>query len=177
MQPAAGRTSRRDCWRSRCTPRSASELAPNETAIEGDIVTDSAAAMDGVDCVIHLAGIPREAGGTPEQILQADVIGTHAVFAAARAAAVRRFVSTSSNHVIGCHPADRTIGAEEPPRPSGVCGASKVHGEALGRLPADKFGMQVACRRIGAFRARPGHARELGGWLSHGDAQRLFRAA
>ncbi len=151
-------------------------LAPNETAIEGDIVTDSAAAMAGVDGVIHLAGIPREAGGTPEEILHANVVGTHAVFAAARAAGVARFVFASSNHVIGFHPADRTIGAEEPPRPSGFYGASKVYGEALGRLHADKFGMQVACLRIGAFRAKPGNARELGGWISHGDARRLFRA-
>jgi uronate dehydrogenase len=131
--------------------------------------------MEGVDCVIHLAGIPRETGGTPEEILHANVIGAHTVFAAAREAWVTRFVFASSNHTIGFHPADRPVGTEERPRPSGLYGASKVWGEALGRLHADKYGMQVACLRIGAFRAKPGNARELGGWISHRDMAQLAR--
>jgi uronate dehydrogenase len=159
--------------------RPVSDLAPGEEAAGGDIAEPgvAAAAMDGVDCVFHLAGVPREAGGTPEEILRVNVVGTHAVFAAARDAGVRRFVFASSNHVIGFHPADRPVGTAEPPRPSGFYGASKVYGEALGRLHADKFGMQVACLRIGAFRAKPGNARELGGWISHRDMAGLARAA
>ncbi len=156
--------------------RAIADCAPNETAISGDIVTGMREAMAGVECVIHLAGIPRETGGTPEDILRVNVVGTHAVFDAAREAGVRRMIFASSNHTIGFHPADQVIGVEEPPRPSGFYGASKVYGEALGRLHADKFGMEVACLRIGAFRARPGNARELGGWISHGDMQRLARA-
>jgi uronate dehydrogenase len=152
------------------------DCAPNETPIAGDIVETARAAMAGVDCVIHLAGIPRETGGTPAEILRVNVVGTHAVFDAAREAGVTRMIFASSNHTIGFHPADQVIGIEEPPRPSGFYGASKVYGEALGRLHADKFGMEVACLRIGAFRARPGNARELGGWISHGDMQRLARA-
>lgn len=152
------------------------DAAPEETALQGDIVATARAAMDGVECAIHLAGIPRETGGTPAEILHANVLGAHAVFDAAREAGVRRLIFASSNHVIGFHPAERTIGTEEPPRPSGLYGASKVWGEALGRLHADKYGMEVACLRIGAFRARPGNARELGGWISHDDARRLFRA-
>jgi uronate dehydrogenase len=154
------------------------DLAPGEEAMGGDIAEPGVMeeAMAGVDCAIHLAGIPREAGGTPEEILRVNLLGTHAVFAAARAAGVRRFVFASSNHVIGFHPADRPVGTAEPPRPSGFYGASKVYGEALGRLHADKFGMQVACLRIGAFRAKPGNARELGAWLSHRDMASLARA-
>jgi uronate dehydrogenase len=152
-------------------------VQPGEAALQGDIAAPDVAAeaMQGVDCVVHLAGIPRETGGTPEDILHANVIGAHAVFAAARDAGVKRIVFASSNHVIGFHPADRAIGTTEPPRPSGLYGASKVWGEALGRLFADKHGIEVACLRIGAFRAKPGNARELGGWISHRDMAELAR--
>lgn len=133
-------------------------------------------AMVGVDCLFHLAGIPRETGGSPDDILEANVIGTHAVFSAARQHGVKRIIFASSNHVIGFYPAGEFVGPDVPPRPSGFYGASKAYGEALARLHADKFGMEVACLRIGAFRARPGNARELGAWISHGDMAALARA-
>ncbi len=157
--------------------RPITRLASDEEAMTGDIAAPgiARAAMEGADCVIHLAGIPRETGGTPEEILHANVIGAHAVFAAAREAGVRRVVFASSNHTIGFHPADRPVGTEEPPRPSGLYGASKVWGEALGRLHADKHGIEVACLRIGAFRVKPLNARELGAWISHRDTAQLFR--
>jgi uronate dehydrogenase len=60
-------------------------------------------------------------------------------------------------------------------RPDGHYGLSKVFGEAMGRLYADKHGMEVACLRIGAFRACPGNARELGAWISHRDMAQLAR--
>lgn len=158
--------------------RPVADLAPGEEAMTGDI-TDPATALratEGVDCLIHLAGVPRETGGTHAEILQANVIGCHAVFEAARANGARRVVFASSNHTIGFFPADRAVGTTEPPRPSGLYGATKVFGEALGRLYADKHGIEVACLRIGAFRARPGNAREIGAWMSHGDMARLARA-
>jgi uronate dehydrogenase len=153
------------------------DLAPGEEAMRGDLAEPgaAAAAMQGVECLIHLAGIPREAGGTPDEIFRANVLGTHEVFAAARQAGVRRVIFASSNHTIGFFPADQAVGTQEPPRPSGFYGASKVYGEALGRLHADKFGMEVACLRIGAFRAQPGNARELGAWVSHRDMAQLAR--
>jgi uronate dehydrogenase len=153
-------------------------LSPNEEATQGDIAEPGVAlaATRDVDCLVHLAGIPRETGGTPAEILRANVIGCHAVFDAARAHGVRRVIFASSNHVIGFHPADRAVGTTEPPRPSGLYGATKVFGEALGRLHADKHGIEVACLRVGAFRARPGNVRELGAWISHRDMARLARA-
>jgi len=147
-------------------------------ALVGDI-NDAAfldSAMAGVDCVFHLAGIPRETGGSSEDILHSNVIGTHGVFAAARKHGVKRFIFASSNHVIGFYRAEAHSGPDVPPRPSGFYGASKAYGEALGRLHADKFGMEVACLRIGAFRAAPGNARELGAWISHGDMAALAKA-
>ncbi len=153
--------------------------AAGAEVLTGDI-TDAALideAMVGVDCLFHLAGIPRETGGSPDEILEANVIGTHAVFTAARQHGVKRVIFASSNHMIGFYPAEQPVGPDVPPRPSGFYGASKAYGEALARLHADKFGMEVACLRIGAFRAEPGNARELGAWISHGDMAALARAA
>ncbi len=159
--------------------RPVANAAPGEEVMQGDLAEPGVAlaATRDVDCLIHLAGIPRETGGTPAEILRANVIACHAVFEAARENGVKRFIFASSNHTIGFHPADALIGTEERPRPSGQYGASKVWGETLGRLYADKHGLEVACLRIGAFRERPGNARELGGWISHGDMASLARAA
>ena len=157
--------------------RAIGDAAPDEEVMSGDLTASGAAetATEGVDCVIHLAGIPRETGGTAEQILAANVIGTQRMFEAARQAGVRRFIFASSNHVIGFYRADRPVGTVEPPRPDGHYGVSKVFGEAMGRLYADKYGMEVAVLRIGAFRARPGNARKLGAWISHRDMAQLAR--
>lgn len=157
--------------------RPIADAAPDEEAMTGDLTVPGVAetAMQGVDCVIHLAGIPRETGGTPEQILNVNVIGTQRMFEAARQAGVRRFIFASSNHVIGFYRADRAVGPEVLPRPSGHYGVSKVFGETMGRLYADKHGMEVACLRIGAFRAKPANVRELGGWISHRDMAQLAR--
>jgi uronate dehydrogenase len=151
--------------------------SPDEEVMIGDLTVPGVAeaATEGVDCVVHLAGIPRETGGTPEEILAANVLGTHRMFEAARRAGVRRFIFASSNHVIGFYRADRGVGTVEPPRPDGHYAVSKVFGEALGRLHADKHGIEVAALRIGAFRARPGNVRELGAWISHRDMAQLVR--
>lgn len=152
-------------------------LAPDasDETLQGDLAEPdvAVAAVRDVDCIVHLAGIPRETGGTPEDILRANVIACHRLFEAARQAGVRRFVFASSNHVIGFHPADRAVGPDDPVRPDGHYGVSKVFGEALGRLYADKHGMEVACLRIGAFRVRPGNLRELGAWISPRDLTQL----
>lgn len=148
-----------------------------EEVMSGDLTVPGVAesAMQDVDCVIHLAGIARETGGTPQQILNANVIGTQHVYEAARRAGVRRFIFASSNHVIGFYRTDRAVGTEIPCRPSGHYGVSKVFGEAMGRLYADKYGLEVACLRIGAFRDRPGNVRELAAWISPHDMAQLVR--
>jgi uronate dehydrogenase len=53
---------------------------------------------------------------------------------------------------------------------------SKVFGEALGRYYVDRYGMQVACLRIGTFQDRPSHPRALSTWLSPADCARLVDA-
>jgi uronate dehydrogenase len=131
------------------------------------------AATRGIDCVVHLAGVPREAPW--ESVLPHNISATCNVFEAARRNGVRRVVFASSNHVIGFYRAGRPVDAKQPPRPDSRYGVSKVFGEALGRLYADKHGLSVACLRIGSFRERPQSARQLRTWISHRDTVELVR--
>jgi uronate dehydrogenase len=131
------------------------------------------AATAGIDCVVHLAGVPREAPWEP--ILRNNIEATYNLFEAARRNGVRRIVFASSNHAVGFYRADRDVDAAMPVRPDSRYGVSKVFGEALGRLYADKHGMDVACLRIGSFRKRPENARQLATWISPRDLVALVR--
>ena len=150
--------------------------AGGEDCVIADITDASAmeAAMDGVGAVVHLAAIPTEAPF--DDILHANIEGTYRVFDAARRAGVRRIVFASSNHAVGFTPRAPLVGVDVPPRPDTYYGLSKVFGEALGRLYVDRYGMAVACLRIGTFKERPVAPRELSTWLSPGDAVRLVHA-
>ncbi len=133
-----------------------------------------AAAMTGVSAIVHLAAIPTEAPFA--DILRANLDGSYQVFEAARRAGVGRIVFASSNHAVGFTPRVPLAGVDVPPRPDTYYGLSKVFGEALGRLYSDRYGMAVACLRIGSFAQQPVTPRHLATWLSHGDAVRLVHA-
>ncbi|WP_246797596.1 NAD-dependent epimerase/dehydratase family protein [Burkholderia perseverans] len=161
------------------------DIAAQAPAREGEEVvtadiTDAAQlarAMAGIDCVVHLAGIPDE--DSWERIQRMNIEGCYQVFEAARVAGVKRLVFASSNHAVGFHRRDRMIDDTAAPRPDSRYGVSKVFGEALGRLYADKHGLSVACLRIGSFRPddRPGAPRHLYTWISHRDTVQLVRRA
>jgi uronate dehydrogenase len=147
-----------------------------ETFVLADLLDAAAVAkaVDGIDAIVHLGGHPDEAafGG----LLGPNVEGTFNVFEAAREAGVTRVVYASSNHATGFYETkDRLVG-EEPSRPDSLYGVTKVFGEALGHLYADKFHLQVVAVRIGSFESRPSEPRHLSTWLSHADAVRLFKA-
>ena len=148
--------------------------APGEEIFEGADIRDldaTAATMQGVDCVVHLAGIPVEDAW--EKILPMNLIGCYNVFEAARHVGVRRVIFASSNHAVGFHRRARVIDTEVAPRPDSRYGVSKVYGEALGRLYADKHGISVACLRIGSFQPKPQDRRQLMTWISHRDTVHL----
>ena len=132
-------------------------------------------AMAGIDCVVHLAGVPEEAAW--DQVLPLNIEGCYNVFEAARRCGVKRVIFASSNHAVGFHRRERFIDNTVDPRPDSRYGVSKVFGEALGRLYADKYGLSVACLRIGTFRTpdRPVDARQLLTWISHRDMVQLVR--
>lgn len=133
------------------------------------------AAMQGAHGVVHLAGIADEADF--HDLVEVNILGTYNVLEAARRAGVSRVVYASSNRVAGFYSTDVVVNSDMPPRPDGFYGVSKVTGEALGRLYADKFGLQVAAVRIGSFEDAPLDIRQLSTWLSHADCVAAFLAA
>ena len=153
------------------------DLQPPETFVAADLTDQDAVqrAVDGVDAVVHLGAVPNEAAF--DVIAGPNLHGAFHVFEACRRAGVRRVVYASSNHASGMYPVGEPLDGRQPPRPDGLYGASKVYGEALGRVFADKFGLEVVCLRIGSFQPRPRESRELATWLSHADGIRLVQAA
>jgi uronate dehydrogenase len=156
------------------------DVRPDEDHVVAD-VADLAAMTDatqGVDAVVHLAGISGES--TWDSILQANIQGTYAVLEAARRAGVSRVVFASSNHATGFtpRPAAGQLGEfDGPARPDTYYGVSKVAGEALGALYADRYGMDVVCLRIGNASPEPTQPRHLAIWLSPDDGVSLVDAA
>ena len=145
-----------------------------------ELVTAELTDFDGVrdltrdiDCIVHLGGVPRE--GPWQAIHDSNIVGTWNVFEAARLNGVKRIVFASSNHVVGYYRVERRLGVDDPPRPDSRYGVSKVFGEALGRLYADKHGLSVACLRIGSFRSEPQDFRQLATWISPRDTVQLVR--
>jgi uronate dehydrogenase len=143
--------------------------AAGEEAVPADLSSPEATAalMRGIDVVLHFAGMPREAPW--DAVLRNNIIATYNVFEAARANGVRRIVYASSNPVVGFYRADRPLGTTEAPRPDSRYGVSKVFGEGLARLYADKHGIGVAALRIGSYRQTPENVRQLATWCSPRD--------
>lgn len=165
-------------------------------------------AFAGADAVVHLAAA-SSVDAPWDHVLADNIAGTYNVFEAAREHGVRKLVFASSNHVVGMYEADgapaiydlgdrRVYDASTPVRPDSLYGVSKVFGEALGRLYADRYGMDVVCLRIGSVREDDDPIRGEGGrlfepfatfsaqesrhrlratWLSHRDCAQLIRRA
>jgi uronate dehydrogenase len=155
--------------------RPCANAGKGEEAVVADITDLDAVttATRDIDCVVHLAGVPRE--GPWDQILPKNVAGTYNLFEAARRSGVKRVIFASSNHVIGFYRVGNKVDENALVRPDSRYGVSKVFGEAVGRLYADKHGLSVACLRIGSFRDAPKNARELRTWISHRDTVQLVR--
>jgi uronate dehydrogenase len=170
-------------WRLRLLDRVPPAPGGDAETVTAD-VTDRAAvaaAVSGVDAVVHLAGVMR-ADAAFDEILTANIDGTFAVLDQARQAGVGRFVYASTNHANGFAPRSsgfRSPGSAGSPggdRPDSYYGVSKLFGEALCRLYVDRYGMQIACLRIGSCFDVPRNPRMLGTWLSPGDSVRLVHA-
>jgi uronate dehydrogenase len=147
-----------------------------EEAVVGDI-TDLAVArraIAGCDACVHLAAIPVEAPFN--EIHHSNLHGAWTVYEAARLEGCERMVFASSNHATGFYPITRRVSPRDPVRPDTFYGVSKVFGEALGSMYHDKFGLRVACIRIGSALVKPVDERNLSTWLSPGDLQRLVAA-
>lgn len=151
--------------------------ASNESAMAFDLEDPQsiAALLPGCDGVVHLAGIPDEAPYA--DLMRVNALGTYHVLEAMRSAGVPRLVYASSNRTTGFHATNELLDDRATIRPDGLYGASKAAVEALTRLYADKFGMQVCNIRIGTYEERPAADRDAATWLSPGDADLAFEAA
>jgi len=148
-------------------------------------------AFEGCETVIHLAGVVA-VDADWESTYGTNIGGTYNAFEAARRCGVKRIVFASSNHCIGMHevmaaPGIYEVGAgvvidtQQPYRPDGLYGVWKAFGETLGRYYSDKYGMQVACVRIGSITEaddpKDPSVRESSGWLGLTDEQKFKRYA
>ncbi|HKU68194.1 MAG TPA: NAD(P)-dependent oxidoreductase [Candidatus Baltobacteraceae bacterium] len=149
------------------------------------------AALHGCETVIHLAGAVA-VDLDWETNYSVNIGGTYNVYEAARRSGLKRIVFASSNHCVGMNEVDRApgiyepayglvIGNDAPYRPDGLYGVWKAFGEVLGRYYSDKYGMQVACVRIGSITQaddpKDESVRESSGWLGLTDEQKFKRYA
>ena len=145
------------------------DLEAGETFVQADLADLAAveAALDGIDAVAHFGGFSVE--GPWDAILQANIIGCYNLFEAARRKGVKRIVFASSNHAMGFYPRHQPVGTDAVVKPDSRYGVSKVFGEALGALYADKHGMGVLSIRIGNVAYEPVDERRLAIWLHPED--------
>ena len=127
-----------------------------------------------LDAVVHLAGLPDET--SLPTALTSHVLTTGALLDACVAYDVRRLVYASSNHAVGRTPRTDRLTVEASPRPDTFYGVAKVAAEALLRLYADRYGLDVLACRIGSFLPHPSTVRHLSTWLSHDDCVRMVEA-
>jgi len=134
-------------------------------------MADALRITKGVDAIVHLGGYSVE--GPWEGILSANIVGCYNVFEAAHRNGVKRIVFPTSNHAVGFYRRDETIDHRVYPKPDSRYGVSKVFGEALGSLYADKYGMEMFMIRIGNVNPVPIDKRRLSIWVSPRDLAQL----
>jgi uronate dehydrogenase len=125
--------------------------------VQGDLLDWNAlaAAMQGVDSVLHLAVASGHSGVYEDDVFNdlrfdVNVKGTYHVFETARRAAVKRVVHVSSLMVLWGHGADHLVPGDAPPRPVGTYALTKLLGEQIAGHYAQSHGMAVVTLRIGA---------------------------
>jgi uronate dehydrogenase len=148
-------------------------LAEGESFVRADIsrLGELLRAAKGVDAIVHLGGYSVE--GRWQDIHPANIVGCYNAFEAARRNGVPRVLFASSNHAVGFYRRDELIDHRVMLRPDSRYGVAKAFGEALGRLYADKYGLQVFCMRIGNVNPTPLDKRRLSIWISPRDMAQL----
>jgi uronate dehydrogenase len=158
-------------------PLADTPLPEGAQAVPCDLADAAAvdALLQGVDAVVHFGGVSYEKPF--EEVLSANIRGVFHLYEAARRQGTKRIVFASSNHVTGCYDQAETVSPQDPPRPDGYYGLSKLYGEGLASMYWDRYGIQTVCLRIGSGLPRPPDHRGLHTWLSLPDLARLVSAA
>ena len=118
------------------------------SAVIGDIARPSnmAAALAGVDAIIHLAGISQQASGIPEDDYRAlNVEASVRLAQAAQRAGVKRFILLSSVRAQSGPSADRVLSEDMEPAPTDAYGRSKLAAErGIAALDIDWVALRLA---------------------------------
>lgn len=132
----------------------------------------------GCDGVLHLGGVSTEQGFG--KILNANIVGVHNLYEAARRHGQPRILLASSNHVVGFYRQDERLDANATHRPDGWYGVSKSFAEAVALMYFHKFGQETAMVRIGSCFPEPVDVRMLSTWFAPEDfialVERVFAA-
>ncbi len=125
-----------------------------------------AAEFAGVDTVLHVAADPSpRAGWGRIQARNLDLLFN--VLAAAQLHGVRRVVFASSNFVVAGHRfSDAPLTADIEPAPINPYGASKLVGERIGKMFAERYGLSFIAFRIGVCQRN--HDNRHGPWIPFG---------
>lgn len=153
------------------------DMAPagaGEEVVQCDLADERAVhdLVSGCDGIIHFGGVSVERPFDP--ICAANIRGVYNLYEAARAHGMPRILFASSNHTIGYYLQDRHLGVEDPVRPDGLYGVSKVYGEAMASMYHSKFGQETAIVRIGSCFPEPRNHRMLATWFSPDDFVHLI---
>ncbi len=123
--------------------------------IQADVLdwNSLSAALDGVDCVLHLAIATGHSGvyeddAFNDRRFDVNVKGTFHVFEAARRAKVRRVVHVSSLMVVWGYGKEGPVPGDASPRPIGTYALTKTLTEDIARHYAERHNMEVITLRI-----------------------------
>ncbi len=150
------------------------DAAPGDEICQGDLAEPCFArqAVAGVIGVVHLAGLVASRVSF-EDTLNSNYRALLAVLEACRVENVRRFVFTSSHHVLGMLPSDRAYDEHTLPAPDGFYALSKAVGEAACAMYAYRFGIGTLVLRIGNADRQVVDGRRERLWLSARDLAQL----
>lgn len=151
------------------------DLEDGEVSMPADLTDLSSMErlLEGAEGLIHLGGQSVEADW--ETVLNANIIGLHNIYEAARRQGCKRIIFATTNHVVGFYRRQQIIDHTVMPRPDSRYGVSKAFGEALGRMYADKYGLRFLNIRIGNVGDKPLDIRRLSIWVSPGDLTQLIQ--
>ncbi len=154
-----------------------SDAAQNEECVQCDVGNASAMLelLRGCDAVVHLGGVSVEGPYLP--ILNANILGVHNLYEAARINGVKRIFFASSNHAIGFHKQTETLDGDSALRPDGNYGVSKAYGEMTASFYWDRYGIETVSARIGSSFPKPVDRRMMCTWLSYDDLFSLIQCS
>jgi uronate dehydrogenase len=151
------------------------DAAPHEEVVQCELGDRAAmeALLQGCDAVVHLGGMSLDGPFAP--IMNANILGVHNLYEAARIHGTKRIFFASSNHVIGFYKQSERLDGNAPLRPDGNYGVSKVFGEAMASLYWDRYGIETVSARIGSSFPKALDQRMMCTWLSYDDLTALIR--